>query len=146
MKIIDLSKPTGTYVCVQPTSGSRSLLEQWIQKAPVQCLPLDYLHATLLYSRKVVNTLPSDVTHFAEPAGFDIFDGYLVLMLKSDSMYARHGELRNMGGTHDWDDWDDFKLHMSLAQDVPPDLDLSLLEPIKFGLSFDRERHEPLIV
>ncbi len=143
MKLLDLDPTAGTYVSVKLTAGSKAIIEQWMQSAPIECFPLDYLHCTLLYSRKVITALPKDTLHFAAPIGFDIFDNYLVLTLDGPSLTERHLELRALGGTHDYDD---FKAHMSIAENVPNSFDLSQLKPISTMLSFENEKHEPLIV
>jgi hypothetical protein len=125
----------GTYVALLPIEPTTTLLKGWADKCGV--ILRDDLHLTVLYSRVPVNVTCQKDEHFATPLAFDIFDGKLVLRLLSRTIEKRHAELRAVGGTHDFTD---FNMHITLS-DHPP---VSKLPIPNFTLIFGNEYSEPL--
>jgi hypothetical protein len=105
------------------------------------------LHATLLYSRKVVRTKAKpEVEMRALPTGFHIFKhasdktSALVILLDSPAMHHRHGEFLRLGGEHDYPT---FQPHLTLTYDIG-DFDWKHLSLPGFSMTFTGETIEAL--
>lgn len=136
MKLSELT--SGTYVAVVPLPATLALLKEWARVARV---PIDdKLHVTLLFSDVPVKVTLSSVEHVAVPAGFDIYNGCLVVKLDCPSMHARHEEFIAQGGTHDYSH---FSPHLTITEKAAG-IDVAQLEPIGFSMQFGMEYTEPL--
>lgn len=139
MLLRELKEPeaTGTYVAVLPTPSTVALLRAWADKNKFALV--DDLHVTVLYSRKVVNVLPSRDEFVATGDRLEVLGGALVLLLNCPSLQARHAELVAQGGTHDFPD---YMCHVTLQKDTK--LKPSEVEMPVFGMIFGNEYSEPL--
>lgn len=133
----------GTYVGAKFDEESIDKLVK-LQKAlgidnPV---PSDSFHVTVLYSRNKIDVTPRDYTYKAQSMKLEHWDArdgktYCVLRLDCPELTARHDELMDQGGTHDFDDYD---VHVTLSYDhKSTDVDFDLME-----LNIINEYVEPL--
>lgn len=139
MKLIHQQPSPGTYVWLDPESGTLAAIRQWAIDNQVESL-IDFndLHVTVLYSRVTLPVEHPDVIHFAKPIGFRSLgdEGAFVLELEAPTIIDRHQTLIQAGGTHDWDA---FSPHMTLWTGPPMTLTLP-----NFMLAFEKEQSEPL--
>ncbi len=137
MRLNEIVKGSGTYVAAIPTPGTLALLEEWSREHGI---PLDPdLHVTLLYTRRIVNVVPSTSEFVATGIGFDLFGDALVLKLESQQLSARHDQFMAMGGTHDYERYNP---HLTLQAKTK--MRVTDVPPINFGLIFHQEYSEPL--
>lgn len=127
----------GTYVAVLPSDSTKALLEQW---AVENGFPLvDDLHATILYSRVPVQVELSKDEHIAKIKKFAIYGESLVIELDCPSLVNRHQQFINLGGTHDYPQYDP---HITVVKKttIKPD-DFPIPE---FGIVLGNEYTKPL--
>ena len=133
---------TGTYVAVLPTDSTLALLRAWADEQRIELD--DHLHVTLLYSRKPVHVVPCTDEFVATGVSFDMFGDALVLKLNCPALDARHQELMDQGGTHDFPT---FNPHITIQAKSKEHLrsDRKIKDiPLPPGLILNREYSEPL--
>lgn len=148
MKLKDFKESNGVYMGVRPIGASIHLLHDWIidQGIP-NPVAAHAAHVTVLFSQKPVEV---DVDRSREYHAhgsrflvmrhrFDKTDA-LVLVLTAPALEARHKELIDRGGSHDYAD---FLPHVTLTTDVG-NFDWKKLEVPHFGMIFGNEYARPL--
>jgi len=112
----------GTYVGVKYDRQSQHAIRMMTNLYNVpNVVAREKLHSTILYSRNPLN-IPQgkkDEVYRASAVGLSVWEdngkNILVLQLESEHMKARHDELMAMGGTHDFEDYDQ---HITLSYDI----------------------------
>lgn len=142
--LAETNSAKGTYIAVYPDDDTLDLIGDLAEKIGVDLLPLDGLHATILYSRK---TLDHDacgkLMHTSIPVHgtgdeltlFDQQDGKKCLVIKITNLelLSLHTTLRKMGGTHDFPS---YHAHVTLCRDLPHDFEIPKEEisiPMRFN-------------
>lgn len=114
--IKESSHKDGTYVGVRLSPESIEKIQQIQQALNVSDpVPVESLHATVLFSRNPIDIEPSQTQYFGTSTAIDTFgDGKntVVLKVNSPSLCQRHDVLISMGGTHDYLD---YQCHVTLA-------------------------------
>ena len=113
MKQDDLKKDPehkdGTIAILKLTDESAEYIKDWCDSHSIDCMPVEKLHCTILYSRKPVPDLTVidgiEVKFKAEILEWEKFGEALVLKLDSKKIDKLHEILMNQGGTHDFPEY-----------------------------------------
>ena len=108
------SEINGTYASLKVTEESRDKLYAWLEKRKIEnLLPKEDLHCTVVYSRKKINLSKdmADLPIEAKFLGWENFNpedpekAILVLKLKSKEIVELFNEAKELGATHDFDEY-----------------------------------------
>lgn len=148
MRLKDLEQLPGVYVGIRPVGASIHLLHDWIvQQGIPNPVAAHASHVTVLFSKAPVQVeVDRKREYHAHGIRFEQvrhrFDktNALVMVLETPSIIARHRELIDQGGSHDYDD---FMPHVTLTTNVE-DFDWKQLKVPGFSLVFANEYSRPL--
>jgi hypothetical protein len=133
----------GTFAMLKLSANSASSLMSWCRENNLPCIDDEYLHCTILYSRKPVDRL-SDLNGLrmlisATIIGWERFGTALVLKLYSSQIDLLHSLMIGQGGTHDFPE---YIAHVSITYDWQTNY-LPELTPAMI-LEFDQMLIEPI--
>ena len=120
MTVRSFNEANGTYVGIRLDEESAATLVA-LQNTLRLKNPLnsDDFHATVLFSRTVVDVIPTDKVHTGVVKYIDVFEqqnGKYAVVAKLDcpTLEERHYDLRSIGGTHDFPT---YQPHVTLSYD-----------------------------
>lgn len=148
MRLKDLKQTDGVYMGVRPIGASIHLLHDWILEQGIpNPVAAHAAHVTVLFSKTPVDVQPDRSREYhAHGVRFEVlrhrFDktDALVLVLETPALVARHKELIERGGSHDYEE---YLPHVTLTTNVE-NFDWKALQVPHFSLIFGNEYSRPL--
>lgn len=151
-KLEDTRSKTGHYVAAKVSKETTADLKQWCKANGVSVSKdfFDNLHITICYSTTLFpikkDEVIDDLSDWeVSPTGFDIFGkhkdkSFLVLKVKSSECTKRWKHYIDQGASYDFDD---YRPHITLAQDYAGDLDKLNIDTLP-TLTLSSEYYEKL--
>jgi hypothetical protein len=144
------STPTGLYVAAFFSDETNQNLTKYLKDNNIpNPIVSPGFHTTIVYSRVPVNTFEPNhsvdikINPDASLEAWDMQNGMKCLVLCYRSLYLdlRFQEAMAQGATYDFDE---YKPHISLSYDLPPDFDVSALPLPEFPIHIIGEYAEPI--
>lgn len=135
----------------RPVRNAKAIMS-WMKE---QGLPVvgHTLHVTIAYSKEPVDWIEAGnawmqdengnmMIHPGGPRVLEKFDDCLVLSFASAELSMRHGALRNIGCSHDYEK---YQPHITLCYETPPNLDLTKITPYTGAIALGPECFERIV-